>query len=217
MGKNRFKGDKMKTIVCFGDSNTWGYSPSDSGRYPFEKRWTSILQKNLGTDYFVIPEGLNGRTTTFEDSVEMDKNGYRHLQTVLETHKPLDLIIIMLGTNDLKSRFGVCAQEIAWSVGKLVDYTLRSTAGIDEKPPGILFIAPPVVKDSPPFGYMLKGSVEKSKDLGMHYNTMAQDLGVPFLNASDIVTSSPIDGIHWEEEEHKKFADTVAVKIREII
>ena len=69
----------MKTIVCFGDSNTWGYSPSVLGRYPFEKRWTSILQKKLGTDYFVIPEGLNGRTTAFEDSVEKDKNGYKHL------------------------------------------------------------------------------------------------------------------------------------------
>ena len=65
----------MKTIVCFGDSNTWGYSPSGLGRYPFEKRWTSILQKELGADYFVIPEGLNGRTTAFEDRIEKDKNG----------------------------------------------------------------------------------------------------------------------------------------------
>ncbi len=207
----------MKTIVCFGDSNTWGYSPSDSGRYPFEKRWTSILQKKLGADYFVIPEGLNGRTTAFEDSVEMDKNGYRHLQTVLETHKPLDLIIIMLGTNDLKSRFGVCAQEIALSAGKLVDYTLNSTSGISEKHPEVLFIAPPIVKNSPSFGYMLEGSVKKSEDFSIHYKNKAQELGVPFLNASDFIVSSPIDGIHWEEEEHEKFAVAVAEKIIEII
>ena len=207
----------MKTIVCFGDSNTWGYSPSISGRYPFEKRWTSILQEKLGKDYFVIPEGLNGRTTAFEDSVEMDKNGYRHLQTILETHKPLDLIIIMLGTNDLKSRFGVCAQEIALSAGKLVDYTLKSASGTNEISPKILFIAPPIVKNSQPFGYMLKGSVEKSKDLGIHYKTKALELGVPFLNASDYIESSPIDGIHWEEEEHEKFAVAVASKVREII
>ncbi len=207
----------MKTIVCFGDSNTWGYSPSASERYPFEKRWTSILQKNLGTDYFVIPEGLNGRTTAFEDSVEMDKNGYRHLQTVLETHKPLDLIIIMLGTNDLKSRFGVCAQEIAGSAGSLLDYTLKSTSGIEGKPPGILFIAPPAVKESPPFGYMFKGSVEKSRDFGIYYKTKARELGVLFLNASDFIVSSPIDGIHWEEEEHEKFARVVSEKIKGII
>ncbi len=207
----------MKTIVCFGDSNTWGYSPSDSGRYPFEKRWTSILQKKLGADYFVIPEGLNGRTTAFDDSVEMDKNGYRHLQTVLETHKPLDLIIIMLGTNDLKSRFGVCAQEIALSAGKLVDYTLNSTSGISEKHPEVLFIAPPIVKNSPSFGYMLEGSVKKSKNFGIHFKTKAIELGVPFLNASDFIVSSPIDGIHWEKEEHEKFAVAVAEKIKEII
>ncbi|RLD32798.1 MAG: hydrolase [Bacteroidetes bacterium] len=207
----------MKTIVCFGDSNTWGYSPSDSGRYPFEKRWTSILQKKLGADYFVIPEGLNGRTTAFEDSVEMDKNGYRHLQTILETHKPMDLIIIMLGTNDLKSRFNVCAQEIAWSAGKLVDYALHSTSGINEKHPEVLFIAPPIVKNSPSFGYMLEGSVKKSEDFSIHYKNKAQELGVPFLNASDFIVSSPIDGIHWEKEEHEKFAFAVAEKVKEII
>lgn len=207
----------MKTIVCFGDSNTWGYSPSESRRYPFEKRWTSILQKQLGTDYYVIPEGLNGRTTAFEDPVEKNKNGYRHLQTVLETHYPLDLIIIMLGTNDLKSRFGVCAQEIALSAGNLVDYTLKSNAGIKEKPPEILFIAPPVVKNSRPYGYMFKGSVEKSKDLGRQYKLKALELGIPFMDASEVIVSSPIDGIHWEENEHKIFAIAVAQRVRKII
>ena len=207
----------MKTIVCFGDSNTWGYSPSGTGRYPFEKRWTSILQKQLGSDYFVIPEGLNGRTTAFEDSIEKDKNGYSHLKTILETHKPLDLLIIMLGTNDLKSRFGVCAQEIALSAGKLVEYTLNSTAGVKGKPPKILFIAPPAVKKSLPFGYMLKGSVKKSKELGIYYKTIAEELGVPFLDASKIVTSSLIDGIHWDKKEHDKFAKAVTTKVKEII
>jgi lysophospholipase L1-like esterase len=209
--------DKLKTIVCFGDSNTWGYSPSSLERYSFEERWTSVLQKELGPDFFVIPEGLNGRTTCFEDPVEKDKNGYRHLKTVLEVHKPLDLIIIILGTNDLKTRFGLCAQEIALSAGNLVDYTLRSCAGVNEGPPEILFIAPPEVQESPPFGYIFRDAVEKSKDMGMYYKEKAEEFKVPFLDASDIVVSSPIDGIHWEEEEHKKFAKIVAKKVKEII
>lgn len=207
----------MKTIVCFGDSNTWGHSPSEIARHPFEKRWTSKLQQKLGAKYFIIPEGLNGRTTAFEDAIEKDKNGYRHLQTILETHKPLDLIIIMLGTNDLKSRFYVSAQEIAWSAGNLIDLTLRSTAGIDNKHPEILFIAPPVIKDSQPFNFMLEGAIEKSKDMGFHYKSIAKEYKVPFLDASDIVESSPKDGIHWEESEHEKFATAVAKEITTIL
>jgi lysophospholipase L1-like esterase len=207
----------MKTIVCFGDSNTWGYSPRSIKRYQFEKRWTSILQKELGTGFIVIPEGLNGRTTCFEDPVEKDKNGYRHLKTVLEVHKPLDLIIIMLGTNDLKSRFAVSAQEIALSASGLVDYTLHSTTGINEKPPVVLFVAPPVVKESPIFGYMFRNSVEKSKEIGKYYREKAENLNVPFLDASDIVVSSNIDGIHWDEDEHRKFAEVVVKKVKEII
>ncbi len=207
----------MKTIVCFGDSNTWGYSPSGLGRYPFEKRWTSILQKELGADYFVIPEGLNGRTTAFEDRIEKDKNGYKHLRTVLEVHKPLDLIIIMLGTNDLKSRFGICAQEIALSAGNLVDYTIQSSTGVNEGSPEILFIAPPVIKKSLRFGYMLRGAVEKSEMIGLYYRQVAEQFNVPFLDASDIVISSSIDGIHWEEDAHMKFGKIVAEKVKEIL
>ncbi len=207
----------MKTIVCFGDSNTWGHSPASFDRLPFEKRWTTILQKNLGDNYFVIPEGLNGRTTAYEDPVEMDKNGYRHLATVLETHKPIDLIIIMLGTNDLKHRFGVSAQEIAWSAGNLVEYVLKSKAGIDGKNPSVLFVAPPPIKESPKFAFMLEGAVEKSRKLGYYYKLKAEELGVPFLDASEVVESSPLDGVHWEEDKHKSFADAVTNKVKEIL
>jgi len=207
----------MKTIVCFGDSNTWGYSPELKDRYPFPKRWTSILQKELGTDYFVIPEGLNGRTTAFDDEIEKDKNGYLHLRTILETHKPLDLIIIMLGTNDLKTRFNVNAQEIAGAAGDLVDYTLSSGAGVRGEAPKVLFIAPPVIKEASVFAYAFGGAAEKSLKMGLMYRNKAEELKVPFLDASDIVKSSTLDGIHWEEKEHEKFAKAVSLKINEII
>ena len=177
----------MKTIVCFGDSNTWGCSPSAACRLPFELRWTSLLQKYLGTDFFVIPEGLGGRTTCFDDPVSMDKNGYTHLKTVLEVHRPVDLIIIMLGTNDLKKRFNLNAQEIADSAGNLINYILRSSAGVENKAPEILFIAPPPLAELDSPHYSFHGSLEKSKDLGFYYKQKAEEFDVPFLDARGLV------------------------------
>ena len=108
----------MKTILCYGDSNTWGAKPilklGSPDRYQYEVRWTTVLQNQLGNDYHIIAEGLNGRTSTFDDPIEgAHKNGKRYLFPCLETHAPLDLVIIMLGTNDLKSRLGLTAWDIA--------------------------------------------------------------------------------------------------------
>ena len=99
----------MKTILCYGDSNTWGYNPSMGGRYARDERWPGVLRKELGEGYLVIEEGLNGRTTVWDDPIEGYKNGKTYLVPCLETHKPLDLVIILLGTNDLKMRFSVSA------------------------------------------------------------------------------------------------------------
>ena len=95
----------MKTILCYGDSNTYGLMPDSPDRYPRDVRWTGILQKKLGEDYYVIEEGLSGRTTLWDDPIEEHKNGKKYLLPCLETHKPLDLVVIMLGTNDLDHMF----------------------------------------------------------------------------------------------------------------
>ena len=95
----------MKTILCFGDSNTWGYNPENRQRFGPEERWSGILRNSLGEDYRAIEEGLNGRTTLWDDPIEGFKNGLDYLMPCLESHKPFDLITIMLGTNDLKCRF----------------------------------------------------------------------------------------------------------------
>ena len=95
----------MRSILCFGDSNTYGESPEGLGRYPRDERWPGILQTALGAEYLVIEEGLNGRTTVWEDEVEGDKSGKKHLPVCLASHAPLDLVILMLGANDLKRRF----------------------------------------------------------------------------------------------------------------
>ena len=95
----------MKTIVCYGDSNTYGYNPENGFRYEYEERWTTILQKELKDSAIVIPEGLNGRTTSFEDELRPGRNGATYLDPCLHSHGPIDLVVLMLGTNDLKIRF----------------------------------------------------------------------------------------------------------------
>jgi len=112
----------MKTILCYGDSNTWGYNPATGGRFSRDKRWTRVLVQELVDGYYVIEEGLNGRTTALSDPIEgPHKNGKEYLVPCLESHQPLDLVTIMLGTNDLKKRFSLSAFDIANGAGVLVD------------------------------------------------------------------------------------------------
>ncbi len=209
----------MKTVVCYGDSNTWGYRPDGKGRYPFEKRWTSVLQKELGDDFFVIPEGLNGRTTVYDDPLYGFTSGLSFIEVVLNTHKPIDLFIILLGTNDLKPRYNLSAYEIADGVGRLVQIVKSSDAGPDNKPPEILLIAPPpILKAKPSFWYEFMGdSVEKSKMLGEQYKRIADEYGVNFLNAGDIISSSTLDGIHWDENAHRVLGIKVAKMIKKLL
>jgi lysophospholipase L1-like esterase len=105
------------SVVCFGDSLTWGFVPGKKSRYGHDERWTRLLQEELGFDYYVIEEGVNGRTTVFEDPARGDKNGLEHLVTVRKTHMPIDILIIMLGTNDLQDRFQMSADAIGLAMG----------------------------------------------------------------------------------------------------
>lgn len=125
----------MKAVLCYGDSNTWGYDPATQTRFSREVRWTGVLREELGEGYLVIEEGLNGRTTVWDDPIELDKNGATYLRPCIQSHKPFDLIVIMLGTNDLKTRFWLPAYDIAAGAGVLVDIVKKSDAGIDGKAP----------------------------------------------------------------------------------
>ena len=109
---------KQKNILCFGDSNTWGFPPDCGARYDRETRWPGVLQQQLGEDYYVIEEGLPGRNTVWDDPVEGGKNGLKQLVPLIHSHMPLDLLIIMLGTTDFKNRFSVSPRDISWSIGR---------------------------------------------------------------------------------------------------
>ena len=207
----------MKTVLCFGDSNTWGYDPATKDRFPRDVRWTGILAGQLGPTYQVIEEGLNGRTTVWNDPIEGYKNGRDYLIPCLETHRPIDLVILMLGTNDLKMRFSVSAFDIANSAGVLVDIIQKSVAGPDGAAPAVLLVAPPPVAKLSEFAEMFEGSQEKSLKFVAHYRRVAEERGCAFLDAGAVIRSSDLDGIHFEPDEHRKLGEVMAQEVRRLL
>lgn len=211
----------MKNILCFGDSNTWGYDPATCDRFQRDIRWTGVLRKELGEGCNVIEEGLNGRTTVWDDPVEgiidSHKNGKKYLIPCLESHKPLDLVVIMLGTNDLKKRFSLSALDIAESAGSLVDVVMKSDAGIKGTAPKVLLMAPPKLAKLSYYAEMLEGAAEKALKFSEYYARVAQEHGCSFLDTSNVIVSSDIDGIHFEAGEHAKLGRAVSNAVREIL
>ena len=203
-------------ILCYGDSNTWGYIPGQNGkRFPIDKRWTGILQKYLGDEYEIIEEGLSGRTTTIEDSDRPGINGETYLLPCLESHRPINLVILMLGTNDLKQNYNKNPQEVTENVEKLLqlikNYTSKNSVQI-------ILICPPEV-DEGVAGVELdyKGGGSKSKELGRLYSELSEKLEIEYIDLGQIVKPSKIDGYHLDQESHEKIANELTNKIRGLI
>ncbi len=210
----------MKTILCFGDSNTWGCVPTNPlvvERYANEMRWTGVLNQQLGDGYDIIEEGLNGRTTVWDDPVESIMSGKAYLMPCLTSHMPLDLVILMLGTNDLKQRFSVSAFDIAESAGSLVKMIQKSEIGPAGEAPQVLLLAPPPLGKLSEFAEMFAGGMEKSILLGHHYQRVADLLQCSYLNTADIIVSSDFDGIHLEADAHLELGVRLAGVVREIL
>jgi lysophospholipase L1-like esterase len=208
----------MKTILCYGDSNTWGSDPGGGARFDLETRWPGVLRRALGDGYRVIEEGLGGRTTVWNDPIEGYKNGKEYLIPCLDTHQPLDLVIIMLGTNDLKHRFSLTAFDIAQGAGVLVEVVQNSRAGRDGGPPRVLLLAPPPVATlNERFQEMFKGAAAKSRQFGKYYRQVAAERGCDLLDTAEVVRSSELDGIHLEPGEHAKLGLAVAERVRLIL
>jgi len=209
----------MTIVLCFGDSNTHGSVPmrhrDDIRRFGPDERWAGVLRKELGAGWTVIEEGLPGRTTLHDDPIEgIHKNGLRYLHACLESHKPIDIMTLMLGTNDLKSRFAVQPLDIAESVGVLLDTIARSGAGPNNNAPRVLLMAPPPLAKLSFLGDMFAGGTEKSQRLGAAYRTQAEKYGAAFLDAGTVIRTSDTDGVHFEPGEHAKLGKAVAAAIR---
>lgn len=210
----------MRTILCYGDSNTYGRDPETKKRYPRTIRWPGVLQQCLGEGYHVIEEGLNGRTTVWDDPVRGDRhkrNGAMYLVPCLESHAPLDLVILMLGTNDLKAKFSVTAVDIAQSVEALVEIIRAGGCGPKEGPPEILLMAPPPLGQLTEYAETFIGGVEKSRKLGGYYREVADAHGCRFLDAGTVITASPRDGLHFDPEGHRKLGARVAGMVADIL
>src|SRR5271165_6929995 len=128
----------LNTVLCYGDSNTWGHNPENGLRYARDQRWPGVLRQSLGLGYDVIEEGLSGRTTVFNDPLEPYKSGKEYLPPCLRSHSPVDLVILMLGTNDVQSRYNVSALEISLGMGVLIEIIQQSAAGPGNTAPEIL-------------------------------------------------------------------------------
>lgn len=215
----------MPSILCFGDSNTWGFDPEASlqspvpVRHPASVRWTGILAAALGPAFEIIGAGQNGRTTVFEDPHFPGRNGRVALPVFLDTFKPLDLVILMLGTNDLKTVFQAPAGEIAAGNAILIRLILQSESGPGGKAPQILLVCPPAVG---PFDHLpeldekFDGAAARSRRLSGFYRAIAEQSGCAFLDAQTLVTASPADGLHFDASQHRRLGEAVAAAVRKL-
>ena len=216
-----------KHIVCLGDSNTHGYcaDPADCAdggiRFNENERWTRRLQQHLGDEYLVVEEGLSGRTTCFEDPLHEGLSALNYIYPCLKSHEFVDLLVIMLGTNDVKERFGASAACVAIAMGRLVKKA-QATECWGGKKPNILVIAPPPIGEgmfeSPVGVTMGRGCREKSLELAKYYKEQCDLCGVHFLDAQDLGAEfNTVDYMHLTNKGHATLANALAERIPGLI
>jgi lysophospholipase L1-like esterase len=206
----------MRTVLCYGDSNTWGYDPATRTRFPPHVRWTGVLAGRLAAEFRVVEEGLNGRTTRWDDPIEPGRNGLTSLRSCIESHQPLDLILVMLGTNDLKRRFNLSASDIAQSAAELAEMAWRFAQTPDGSRAKVLLVAPPSVSTLTEFDQMFDGAREKSRQFSRYFQLAAGWRHLPFFDAGSVIVSSEKDGIHFDAEEHRKLGEALADEVRRL-
>ena len=210
-------------IMVYGDSLSWGFIPNEgrpSERYPADSRWPDVLQKELGSDYEVINESLNGRTTDASDNqlAGAGLDGSAYLPAAITSHHPLDLVIIMVGGNDLKAAYNRTPFRIALGAGRLIDIcnTIGGGLGTTYKSPKVLLICPPQLGPQV-FPEQFKGGLEKSPHLSKLYEGIARLGGADFFDANTVITTDGADGLHLTADAEKKLGTAVAAKVKEIM
>lgn len=205
----------MAVVLCFGDSNTWGTVPNEQRRYDENERWSGILNNSLA-DIEVIEEGQQGRTLIHNNPFHGEKSGQRYLKDCLEKYTP-DLVLILLGTNDLKKRFSLTADDIAKSAAELVLQTQRFSLEMLDKKVEVLLIAPPPVLEVGFYAKMYQGAAAKSLQLGACYHHYSQQLGCEFFDAGSVIAPCPEEGVHWQVSQHTVLAQALDPIVRGIL
>lgn len=208
-------------IVCFGDSNTFGYNPSNGFRYDKKTRWTGVLQNLLGKNFNIIEEGLTGRTTIFDDPYLPGRCALNDIVSILDLHKPVDLLIIMLGTNDTKEIFNADANDITKGLEILVNKAISTTYNFRNNKPEILIVSPfpikPNIVNTSWINEMGENCWKKSYKLASKYEDLANDLGCYFFDAALYGESSDLDCIHLSKETHNILAHELYNVINNIL
>lgn len=210
----------MKSILCFGDSNTHGQIPGGTplDRYGPRQRWPGVLWRELGSNWHVVEEGLSGRTTVRDDPIEgAHKNGRTYLTPCIQSHTILDLVIIMLGTNDLKARFNQLASEVAMGIGCLIYDIKELNPGPGGTVPEIMIVAPPpMLDDIKEWGSIFAGAPDKSRELALQFEIMADSLEVHFFDAGLVCECDPLDGFHINKKAHEALGVALAREVKSI-
>lgn len=203
----------MKTILCYGDSNTWGCVPGVLTRHPEDVRWTGVLARELGEGYRVIDDGINGRTTVWDDPANQCRNGLAGLGYSLYRAKPLDLVVVMLGTNDLNY---TDAEGYYEGITMLVKRILRAndsfpgTSNVFLGEPKVLLVSP--IEMTPE-----TRAYKESLKFPQHTARLAQELGLPWINAAEYAKPSPLDGCHMDARNHGLLGLAIAKMVKEIL
>ena len=210
----------MLTVLCFGDSNTYGQIPGKGplDRYGRDERWPGVLRLALGPSWYVIEEGLSGRTTVRDDPVEgAHKNGRTYLRPCLQSHVPLDLVILMLGTNDLKIRFGMPPSEVAMGVAVLVHDIREQATRQDGSQPEIMIVSPPpMLADLKEWDSVFAQAPEKSRRLALEFERLADSLECHFFDAGSVACCDKDDGFHLGADAHRALGLALAQEVEAI-
>lgn len=206
----------MRAVLCYGDSNTWGFDPATQRRFTRDVRWPGRLQSALGDTWHVIEEGLNGRTTTSDSPIAPGKNGLDYLVPCLDSHAPLDAVVIFLGTNDLADRYSLTATDIARAAARLATVVAKSEAGVDGTAPLPILVCPPRVGQTE-WAEDWAGAPAKSAVLAARFTAVAVEAGFPLINLAQTVRYSALDGIHLDAGGHAAVASLVEATVRRLI
>jgi len=203
---------KATTVLCFGDSNTHGSRPDGSSRYTADERWTGKLQHKLGLNYYVIEEGLGGRTTNLEHprTEKPGRNGLVYFRSCLESHEPLNVVIVMLGTNDFKNVYDRSAKEVAEVLDQFIDSVEEISTNAS-----VILVSPSYITATEPVEYYDTESEKKSRELAPEIEALTKKRSVMFLDAGKIVQTGE-DGLHWDVASGEKFAEAISVIVRSI-
>lgn len=208
----------MAVILCFGDSLTYGFDPATGGRFGPGDRWPDVMAAVLGPEYTVITEALPGRTTAFDSPYAPARSGKDLLAPLLESHAPVDLVILMVGTNDLQGPLELSARHSASGLWTLIDIVMRSNAAAQASKPKCLVVAPPPIHEAKGFmGVFFAGRDDESQQLPIHFATIAEAAGAGFLAAGDVVRVSAVDGVHLDAASQRELGKAVAAKVRELL